>query len=173
MTSRPSASAGRMTRATCSAREARNSRASVAGTMSPAGSRRSERMRSPVGVPPGSRTTRCGTPRDRSSSARRVIWVVLPAPSGPSKTSSRPAITSAQGDDRAGCALLHSLEDPGVHAGHGLVEVLLGDDEPLVGIVRLDDTEEVVQLMLHLLGRLLPALDHRVRIRANLLHLLE
>ena len=49
-----------------------------------------DRMRAPAGVAPGSRVVTTTRPYPCSVSARRCIWVDLPAPSPPSKTMKRP-----------------------------------------------------------------------------------
>src|SRR5665811_595251 len=43
-------------------------------------------MAFPTGVPPGSRVTTCSRPISVRYWATRLIWVDLPAPSGPSNT---------------------------------------------------------------------------------------
>src|SRR5438105_913261 len=52
--------------------------------------RRRSRICSPMGVPPGSRRRRILRPWDWMASMRSFIWVVLPQPSGPSKTMNLP-----------------------------------------------------------------------------------
>ncbi len=72
-----------MTWATSSARAAAKSAASAQGeTSSPCSS--TCRMRSPSGVPPGSRVATT-SPSCDSRSASSLAWVVLPEPSRPSK----------------------------------------------------------------------------------------
>src|SRR2546423_3259140 len=106
MTTRPAARAGRITSVACWARSAAYSRASVFGSMAAlAGSSRISRIRSPIGVAPGSRVTTGGEPALVSQPARRSIWVDLPAPSIPSTTRKRgpmPRRPLARG----GCGLL-------------------------------------------------------------------
>src|SRR5690606_19770526 len=48
------------------------------------------RISSPTGVPPGSRTSRCGTPRAANHSDSIRTCVLLPAPSIPSNTTNTP-----------------------------------------------------------------------------------
>ena len=54
-----------------------------------------------------------------------------------------------------------------------LVEVLLGNEQTLIGRSALDLAEQRVELFLHLFGRALAALHHALRVDAKLLHLLE
>src|SRR5512141_2732966 len=88
---------------------------------------------------------------------------------------SRPVRTavSGQSDDRACRALLHSFHDPVVDPVHDLVEVLLRRDRALVNRVRLDLGQQLVELLLHFRRRLFTALNHLLRVRPDLLHLLE
>src|SRR5919197_2825452 len=73
-----------MTRSTSSARAAANRAASAHGeTSSPC--RRTRRIRSPSGVPPGSRVATTSRPSFRSRCSSSRAWVVLPEPSRPSK----------------------------------------------------------------------------------------
>src|SRR6476661_1845768 len=154
-----------------------NSAASVAAPISSSRSlSRISRIRSPTGVPPGSRSSRCARPFASSQRPSRATWVDFPAPSGPSTTSSSPRLVpvtarSAEGDDRAGRALLDPVDDPVVHLHHHLVVVLLRDDEPLVSRVLLHLAEQGIEVVLHLLARPLPALDHLLRAGAERLHL--
>src|SRR5687768_2622585 len=149
-----------------------NRSASVALVISRSGSRRISLIASPTGVPPGSRTATHGKPRTESRSASRFSWVVLPAPSGPSNTISLPVgILLRECDDWAGGALLHSVHDPLVHAQHRLVEVLLSRHRALVNRARLDLFEQRVELLLHLGGWLLAALDELLRFATQPLHL--
>ena len=53
-------------------------------------SSRSSRIRSPVAVPPGWRVTTGVQARFSSQAAKRLIWVVLPEPSKPSRVMKRP-----------------------------------------------------------------------------------
>src|SRR5579862_2010427 len=148
--------------------------ASVRAATCEAGSSSSRRISSPSGAPPGSRNLRCGTPARASASARRSSCVLFPAPSTPSKTISRPpAIGSPQRDDGARRALPDPIEDPLVHLHHHLVEVLVRDHHPLVRRVGLHLAEQAVQLLLHLRRRVPTLLDHPLRIRPELLHLLQ
>src|SRR5690606_11446993 len=128
------AKAGFTTVCTNCAREATKSVASAAGASGRSECRRISRMRSPTGVPPGSRYTAWVTPSAVRRAERRWSWVDFPAPSPPSKTSSWPRkrANSAQRDDRTRRALLDALEHPLVHLLHHLVEVLVGGDEALV-----------------------------------------
>src|SRR5258708_13388678 len=102
----------------------------------------------PKGVPPGSWSVTCRTPRASSDAASRASCVVLPEPSPPSKTMilPRPAEScvtgSSQGDDRARGAPLDAVGNPVVHPHHELVEVLLRGDQPLVPAVRLHLRED-------------------------------
>src|SRR5436190_3000919 len=79
----------------------------------------------------------------------------------------------SQRDDGARCALLDAVDDPVVHARHELVEVLLRGDEPLICRLALHLAEKRVEILLHLLRGTLAALDHLLRVEAQLLHLLE
>src|SRR5215213_9614478 len=151
-----------------------NSNASARGTMSDEGSRRMRLISSPTMVPPGSRTATTSLPRAASHSASNRSCVLLPAPSAPSNTTSSPrGMRSAKGDDRTRGPLLYSLEDPVVHAAHGLVEVLLRDEQTLIGRTTLDLPEQRIELALHLFSRTLPALQHALGVDAKLLHPLE
>src|SRR4051812_19003369 len=82
-----------MTCSTSSARAAANSSASARASSSIEPSLRISRMRSPAGVPPGSRTA---TARSRRASWSIRAWVVLPARSTPSKVTNRPATLRAK-----------------------------------------------------------------------------
>ena len=70
--------------ATCWARSALISSASASGSIALAGSRQIWRIRSPNGVPPGSRVTRTFSPRARRSSFNAAMSVDFPAASMPS-----------------------------------------------------------------------------------------
>src|SRR6476620_5928029 len=127
------------------------SSASDDGVMCWAGSRSSPRIASPRGVPPGSRSGSTSFPFARSASESRRSCVVLPAPSDPSSTISRPGIRrSGERYDGAGRALLHAVHDPVVHLVHDLVEVLLRRDRALINRVRLNLGEQIVKLFFHL-----------------------
>src|SRR3954452_12412015 len=82
-----------MTRATSSARAAANSSASERGSSSIEPSLSTSRIRSPAGVPPGSRTATTRSPR---ASRSICACVVLPARSTPSKVTNNPAIGPAK-----------------------------------------------------------------------------
>ena len=90
-TSAPRASAGRITSAACSAREAANSAASAQGAIC-GPLRTSCRTRSPSSVPPGSRVETTSRPRLRRCSSRKRAWVDLPQPSTPSIETNTPTI---------------------------------------------------------------------------------
>src|SRR5437867_12229372 len=81
MTTRPCASAGRITSMTCCRRDAAKRKSSGTGSIFIAVSSRIARMRSATGVPPGSLVTR--TFGIRSASFRSCV--VLPEPSMPSR----------------------------------------------------------------------------------------
>src|SRR5215204_5948072 len=52
---------------------------------------KSSRIRSPTGVPPGSRVWHTAKPSQRSDSASKRTCVLLPAPSGPSNVRKSPS----------------------------------------------------------------------------------
>src|SRR6476661_687970 len=95
MTTLPSASAGLMSWSTWWALSAAKSSASARGdTWSPCST--SSRICSPRGVPPGCRVTTTSRPCCWSTSVSRCTWVVLPAPSPPSKHTKSPGAVSAR-----------------------------------------------------------------------------
>src|SRR6266704_2576060 len=170
MTIWPSASAGRITRSTRSARAARNRNSSAPKARSWRDFSASFRAASALGVPPGSRT---GTTR-RCSAWRRATShftsVDFPAPSGPSITTKHPESRTpqppkppkpqslAKRNDGARGALLDALVNPGIHPGHQLLEIRLGRDHLLVHRIRLHALERAIVLLDLLLGRFLPLL---------------
>src|SRR5581483_11443872 len=121
-TTAPRASAGRITSATCSARSAAMSRASVRGSIPPP-PRTSPRIDAPTSVAPGSRVATTSRPASRSRPTSRAAWVLLPDPSPPSRTTKMPLVAIAVGrvprpapgpedvaaDQEAGC---HRHEPP-------------------------------------------------------------
>src|SRR6185295_5878766 len=122
----------------------------------------------PSGVPPGSRRQMCEMPRRSNRAESRRSCVVLPEPSPPSNTISRPVdaplvIQSSQRDDRARGALLDAIHDPIVHLRHDLVKVLLRRNQTLIHRLALHLAEQGVQLALHLLGWALSTLNHLLR----------
>src|SRR5258708_19757504 len=154
-----------------------NNSASARGITSDPGSSSTRRTSLPNGVPPGSCSVTCRTPRASSDAASRASCVVLPEPSPPSKTMilPRPAEScvtgSPQGDDRARGAPLDAVGNPVVHPHHELVEVLSCGDQSLAHAVRLHLREERVQFLFHLRRGSLATLDHRLRVLTQLLHL--
>ena len=90
-TSFPSASAGRITAVTTSARAARNRKSSATGEAGWSSSR-ARRAASATGVPPGSRTATQGIPASRSFTPSRAATLDFPVPSGPSRTTNRPRL---------------------------------------------------------------------------------
>ncbi|KXK00146.1 MAG: hypothetical protein UZ03_NOB001002878 [Nitrospira sp. OLB3] len=87
----PRASAGSMTCATCWRRAANTRKASVSGaTGSPVRSRRTARIFSANGVPPGSLVSTVRYPWLRNRSAKSLAWVDLPQPSIPSSVMRMP-----------------------------------------------------------------------------------
>src|SRR5690606_8742127 len=90
-TTAPLSSAGRMTSSTWSLRAAAHRMASMRTPNSSAAPDKSTcRTASAPGEPPGSRVTSTSWPARRSESARRLIWVDLPAPSPPSNVTNNP-----------------------------------------------------------------------------------
>src|SRR4051812_5591800 len=113
--------------------------------MSEAGSRSKRRISSPSGVPPGSRTATTFRPAAPSHSASIRICVVLPAPSGPSRTMrGMMGADSSQHYDWTRRALVDSVLNPFVRAHHELVEILLRRDEPLIRGLHLDLAEQFI-----------------------------
>src|SRR2546427_3256343 len=116
MTIDPAARAGRITSRACCARAAEKRSACASGESATSRVwRRTSRIRSASGVPPGSRVSRTSRPRARSVSASRAAWADLPTPSPPSNETKRPLISFG----RAGTGPPGSLVD--LDAAVGLV----------------------------------------------------
>src|SRR2546428_4372852 len=116
MTIDPAARAGRITSRACCARAAEKRSACASGESATSRVwRRTSRIRSASGVPPGSRVSRTSRPRARSVSASRAAWADLPTPSPPSNETKRPLISFGH----AGTAPPGSLVD--LDAAVGLV----------------------------------------------------
>src|ERR1700722_5382501 len=152
------------------ARAARNKSSSARGSIVTLGSSNNARTRSPSALAPGSRTNTAPT-----DSASRDACVDLPTPSVPSSTMRRPGMGRrlTQRDDRALRALPNAVQDPVVHVDHGLIEVLLRGNRPLIDRLALDLAEQVIELTLHIGRGAFPALDQLLGVGADLLHLLE
>src|SRR5579884_299053 len=88
------------------------------------------RMRSPMRVPPGSRVTIGSRPRLLNQAARSWSWVLLPAPSGPSKVMNRPRAIRSQHSHKYPASVdsaetpVHNSGDGGAGAPDGLVSAL-------------------------------------------------
>src|SRR6185437_9496245 len=138
------------------------------------GASRISRTASPSGVPPGSRRCTQAIPRRVSSATSRPACVVLPTPSAPSNTTSSPRVTlpySAKRDYGALRAFLDPVADPVVHVPHDLVEVLLRNSDTLIRRIALHLGEKLIQLLLHVLCRILATLQHGLRLAPEGFHL--
>src|SRR5690242_11415334 len=92
-----------MTSATSCAREAAKSSISVRGASSAwRGSIKSDRICSPIAVPPGSRSATTSCPAARRCSTSSAACVVFPAPSGPSSVTNRPGASAVRRSELLG-----------------------------------------------------------------------
>src|SRR5437588_5599649 len=130
MTTAPRSSAGRTTSRSSCARAATKSRASAQGSSGASSGCWSTNVRvsSPRTVSPGSRTVTTSWPSARRAMASAETWVLLPAPSTPSKETKNPG--HREGRDPS--SLILETEDPqpaiGLRTGAPRGEVVLFDE---------------------------------------------